>query len=60
MNWSLGIGPLPGRKSKAIWIEEGGRIDVLAYFKSDEAFTRFKDAIGGKGLVLAPPEDHDA
>ena len=48
------IGPLPGRKSKALWIEEHGKIEVLAWFVDEESFKRFKRLIGGRGLVEVP------
>ena len=34
-NGSLHIGPLPGRKQVALYIEGEGVINVLAYFKSE-------------------------
>lgn len=33
---SIHVGPLPSRKSVALYTEGGGRIDVLAYFRSEE------------------------
>ena len=34
---ALHIGPLPGRKQVALYIEGQGVLNVLAYFKTEEA-----------------------
>ena len=48
------MGPLPGRKSKALWIEEHGKIEVLAWFVDEASYLRFKHLISGRGLVEIP------
>jgi hypothetical protein len=48
------IGALPGRKSKALWIEEHGKIETLAWFVDERSYERFKRLISGRGLVEVP------
>jgi hypothetical protein len=38
---SIGCGPLPGRKRKALWVEHNGRITPLAYFTSESTYAAF-------------------
>jgi hypothetical protein len=33
---SIHVGPLPARKSVALYAAAGGRVDVLAYFRNEE------------------------
>lgn len=55
-NASVGVGSLPGRKSKALWVEEGSVIHTVAYFRNDASYKRFLAAIkGGTGLRLVNP-----
>ena len=58
----LCIGYLPGRVRPAIFVEDGVRVEVLAYFRGEDEFARFKELIGGSGLVQVPvgAEDQDA
>lgn len=58
---ALCMGRLPGRKSKAIWIESdlgdtGCNIEPLAYFVNESAYDSFKALIGQSGLVQLPSE----
>lgn len=41
----FGVMSIPRRKSKALFLSYGRRIDILAYFKSDEAAERFNIAL---------------
>lgn len=48
---ALHVGPLPGRKSIAVYTVEGGVIDVVAYCRDEEAARRLVEALDG--LILS-------
>ena len=47
------VGRLPGRKRKAMWVENEGIIEPLAYFVDDASYDRFRALLSGTGLILA-------
>ena len=58
---TLNIGSLPGRKSKCLSLttfHEGGgaSIEPLAFFSSEAAYEKFKDALKGRAIFLYEDE----
>jgi hypothetical protein len=42
------FGPLPGRKRKAICVTDGSVCWPVAYFRDDESYERFRNAVRGR------------
>lgn len=38
-------GPVPARRSRALCVQEGSRVRVVAYFRNDEAYEAFTQAM---------------
>ena len=43
---ALGIGPVPGRKSLALYVQRGSTKEPVAYFTSDEAASEALELLG--------------
>jgi membrane-bound lytic murein transglycosylase len=54
---SVEIGSVPDRKSKAISVVDGSASYVVAYFRDDESYERFKAACQGSARLTWQDED---
>lgn len=50
-------GPVPGRKSKALSVAVRGTVWPVAYFRDEESYQRFHDAVRGRTMRWDPTDD---
>lgn len=54
----IDVGNVPGRKRKALSLQQGGTTRVVAYFIDDDAYERFVEATKGANRLQWEEDDH--
>lgn len=56
-NPRIEFGPLPGRKRKALCVTEGSVCWPVAYFRDEESYEKFREAVKDKTMVWEEVDD---